>query len=150
MKSARLLALVSALAALPFTTGAGQPGTQAPRESSHADAVTDSVLDARTRELSAQLRCPVCQGLSLADSPSELSQQMKDVVRAQLAEGKTEREVKAFFVARYGEWILMSPPAHGFNVLVYALPLAGLAVGASALVLLVRRWSRPTGSVPDR
>ena len=102
----------------------------------------DTVLEARTRQLSSQLRCPVCQGLSLQDSPSELSQQMRDVVRSQLAMGKSDAEVKAYFVARYGEWILMEPKARGFNLLVYILPFVGLIAGAGVLVLAVRRWTR--------
>jgi cytochrome c-type biogenesis protein CcmH len=103
--------------------------------------VADSVLEAQTRTLSAQLRCPVCQGLSLQDSPSELSQQMRDVVRSQLASGKTPDEVKAYFVGRYGEWILMEPAPRGFNWLVYVLPLVALAAGGWLLVAALRRWT---------
>lgn len=116
------------------------------RVGAQSPTVSDSVLDHRTRVVSAQLRCPVCQGLSLQDSPSALSQQMKDVVRAQLASGKSDEEVKAYFVARYGEWILMEPPARGFNVLVYVLPLVALAAGGIFLGVLVRRWTR--GALP--
>jgi cytochrome c-type biogenesis protein CcmH len=112
-------------------------------------AVAESTLDARTRSVAAQLRCPVCQGLSLQDSPSELSQQMRDVVRQQLASGKSEAEVKEFFVARYGEWILMSPTAHGFNWLVYVLPVLVLALGAGVLMLAVKRWTSANESVGD-
>jgi cytochrome c-type biogenesis protein CcmH len=109
----------------------------------------DSLVETRTRSLSAQLRCPVCQGLSLQDSPSELSQQMRDVVRSQLAMGKSDDEVKAYFVARYGEWILMEPEARGFNLLVYVLPFVGLLAGAGVLVLAVRRWTRTSPGVPS-
>ena len=109
----------------------------------------DSLLEARTRNLSAQLRCPVCQGLSLQDSPSELSQQMRDVVRSQIALGKSDEEVKAYFVERYGEWILMAPKARGFNLLVYVLPFLGLIAGASVLFFAVRRWTRASASDPS-
>jgi cytochrome c-type biogenesis protein CcmH len=101
----------------------------------------DSALDAETRALAAQLRCPVCQGLSVQDSPSELAQQMRDVVRQQLQDGKSPNEVKQYFVARYGEWILMAPPASGFNWLVYSLPAVVLVFGVVFLVVLVRRWT---------
>jgi cytochrome c-type biogenesis protein CcmH len=102
----------------------------------------DSLIEERTRNLSAQLRCPVCQGLSLQDSPSELSLQMRDVVRSHVASGMTDDEVKAYFVGRYGEWILMSPPAKGFNLLVYVLPMLWLLGGAGVLVFFIRRWTR--------
>ena len=108
-----------------------------------AASAADSALDARTRELASQLRCPVCQGLSIQDSPSELSQQMRDVVRQQLAAGRTPDEVKAYFVQRYGEWILMAPPAHGVGALVYLLPALGLLGGALVLVVAVRQWTAP-------
>jgi cytochrome c-type biogenesis protein CcmH len=105
----------------------------------------DSALEARTREVASVLRCPVCQGLSIQDSPSELSLQMKDVVRQQLKEGKSPEEVKAYFVSKYGEWILLQPKASGANLLVYILPIVLVLGGAVFIWLMVRRWSRPGG-----
>lgn len=105
-------------------------------------AVRDSVLDAATRAVASQLRCPVCQGLSIEDSPSELSQQMRALVKEQLRAGKSPAEVKQYFVSKYGDWILLSPPARGVDLLVYALPLLALAGGAAFVGLAVRRWSR--------
>ena len=102
---------------------------------------TNPELEAQVRKLSAELRCPVCQGLSLADSPSELSQEMKSVVRAQLAAGKSPDEVKAYFVGRYGEWILLEPKARGWNLLVYALPLLLVLAGLAGVFFLARRWT---------
>jgi cytochrome c-type biogenesis protein CcmH len=103
---------------------------------------SDPVLEARVRDVASKLRCPVCQGLSLQDSPSELSQEMKDVVREQLAAGKSEDEVVRYFVAKYGEWILLEPKASGFNIAVYALPVLILAGGALLVTVAVRRWTR--------
>lgn len=94
-------------------------------------APDDSALEARTAQVASQLRCPVCQGLSIQDSPSELSQQMRAVVKDQLRAGKTPDEVKAYFISKYGEWILLEPKARGFNVLVYAMPICS---SSSALV----------------
>jgi cytochrome c-type biogenesis protein CcmH/NrfF len=132
------LALAGAIVA--FTAASSSGGAQqSPR--APAAIVAESILDARTREVSSQLRCPVCQGLSLQDSPSELSQQMRDVVRQQLAAGRNPAEVRAYFVGRYGEWILMRPEPHGFNWVVYALPLVLLAGGAWLLVFAVRKWT---------
>ncbi|MBI4408850.1 MAG: cytochrome c-type biogenesis protein CcmH [Gemmatimonadetes bacterium] len=99
-------------------------------------------LEARTRLVASQLRCPVCQGLSIQDSPSELAQEMKQVVRAQLAAGRTPDEVKAYFVARYGEWILLEPEPRGFNLAVYLLPVLALLAGLAVVGVVVRRWTR--------
>jgi len=130
---ARLIRGWAAVLLLTMTTASAAAQSTGP--------AADSVLDARTRALAAQLRCPVCQGLSLQDSPSELAQQMRDVVKQQIANGKTDEEVKRFFVGRYGEWILMSPTPHGFNWLVYVLPLLALALGGGVVTLAVRRWT---------
>jgi cytochrome c-type biogenesis protein CcmH len=105
-------------------------------------APRDSALAARVRAVSSQLRCPVCQGLSLQDSPSELSAEMKDVVREQIAAGKSNEEVLQYFVGKYGEWILLQPKPTGFNLAVYALPVLMLAAGALVVTIAVRRWTR--------
>ena len=107
-----------------------------------AQSVADSILEARTTAVAAELRCPVCQGLSIQDSPSELSQEMRGMVRDQLRAGKTPDEVKAFFVSKYGEWILLTPNAQGFNLLLYILPFALLLGGAAVIIVVVRRWTR--------
>jgi cytochrome c-type biogenesis protein CcmH len=111
-------------------------------------ALSGAELEALTREVASQLRCPVCQGESIQDSPSGLAQDMRSVVRDQLAAGRTPDEVKAYFVARYGEWILLQPTARGFNVVVYALPFLALLAGAAAIVLAVRRWTLGASEIP--
>lgn len=105
----------------------------------------DSALEARTAQVASQLRCPVCQGLSIQDSPSELSQQMRAVVKDQLRAGRTPDEVKAYFISKYGEWILLEPKPHGFNILVYAMPVLLVIVGLCVIFLAVRKWTRPAG-----
>jgi cytochrome c-type biogenesis protein CcmH/NrfF len=104
--------------------------------------LSGDALDAATRSVSAELRCPVCQGESIQDSPADLAVEMRAVVRDQLAAGRTPDEVKAYFVARYGEWILLAPPARGFNLVLYILPFVLLAGGGALLFVLVRRWQR--------
>jgi cytochrome c-type biogenesis protein CcmH len=106
---------------------------------------TDAELDSLTRSVASQLRCPVCQGESILDSPASLAQEMRTLVRTQLAQGKSPDDVKAYFVSKYGEWILLAPPASGFTLLVYALPLAALLLGAAVVFFAVRRW---TGAPP--
>lgn len=102
-----------------------------------------SELEIQTQRVAAELRCPVCQGTSINDSPSELAQQMKAVIREQLEAGRTPDEVKEYFVAKYGEWILLEPEARGFNLVVYLAPLLALLGGALIVVSAVRRWMAP-------
>jgi cytochrome c-type biogenesis protein CcmH len=91
--------------------------------------------------VASQLRCPVCQGLSIADSPSDLSTQMKDLVREQLRAGKTPDEVKRYFIDKYGEWILLEPKPSGANLLVYLLPVGAVIGGLVLVWSVVRRWT---------
>jgi cytochrome c-type biogenesis protein CcmH len=104
------------------------------------------VSEDTVHDVAAQLRCVVCQSLSVADSPSETAHQMKDIIREQLAAGETPDQVKAYFVDKYGTWILLSPPRQGFNLLVWVVPFAGLGLGLLLVLILVRRWSRHPAS----
>lgn len=116
--------------------------------SSLAQQPSDSVaaLEALTSQVAAELRCPVCQGLSIQDSPTELALEMRAVIRDQLAEGRSPEEVKEYFVSKYGEWILMEPKAEGFNLAVYVLPVVGLIAGATFVFFTARKWVRQGGA----
>ena len=105
-------------------------------------AVNDSALDARTSEVASTLRCPVCQGESIQDSPSELAQQMRSVVRDRLRAGDTPDEVRAYFASRYGEWILLEPKMSGLNILLYILPVVLILGGLVFIVFLVKKWTK--------
>lgn len=98
--------------------------------------------DAEVDTIAAQLRCVVCQNLSVADSPAEMARQMRDLIRERLAQGETPEEVKTYFVGRYGEWVLLSPPVRGFPLLAWVLPLSALAGGVVGALAVLRRWSR--------
>jgi cytochrome c-type biogenesis protein CcmH len=100
------------------------------------------VSEETVHAVAAQLRCVVCQSLSVADSPSETAHQMKAIIRERLAAGENPEQVKAYFVEKYGTWILLSPPRRGFDLLVWVVPFAGLAGGLVLVLILVRRWSR--------
>ncbi|HEY7206151.1 MAG TPA: cytochrome c-type biogenesis protein [Methylomirabilota bacterium] len=100
------------------------------------------VSEETVHDVAAQLRCVVCQSLSVADSPSETAHQMKAIIRERLAAGDSPDQVKAYFVEKYGTWILLSPPRQGFNWLVWVVPFAGLAGGLVLVLVVVRRWSR--------
>jgi cytochrome c-type biogenesis protein CcmH len=92
-------------------------------------------------EVAAQLRCVVCQNLSVADSPSEMAAQMRAIVRERLAAGETPAQVRQYFVERYGDWILLEPPRRGFTLLVWLAPLVAVVVGVAVVAVLVRRWT---------
>ena len=93
----------------------------------------------RVHEIAAGLRCPVCQNLSVADSPSRLAGEMRAEIGDKLAAGQTPEEIRAFFVDRYGEWVLLAPTKEGLNLLPWAVPIVGVLAGAALWFALVRR-----------
>ena len=119
-------------------------GAFAPQQAGSAPLTPE--LELRVQALGKLIRCPVCQGLSIADSSSASARAQMDKVRELITAGQTDDQVRAYFVARYGEWALLEPPAHGFNLLVWLGPLALLLVG----LVVVFRTGRPrkTGLVP--
>jgi len=134
----RALLLALSLAATPH----------APQQA--GSALLDPPREARVQALGKLLRCPMCQGLSIADSGSSAARAQMDRVRELVAEGKTDDEIRAYFVARYGEWALLEPSAHGVNWLVWLLPVALLVVGALVISRLVRRAPPPGGAEEER
>jgi cytochrome c-type biogenesis protein CcmH len=141
MRMAALMILVLALEPVVAPVAAGAQAGTGGSASRTSEPATDSVLEARTREIAAVLRCPVCQGESIQDSPAQLALQMREVVREQLRDGRTPDEIKAYFVARYGEWILLEPQMKGFNVLLYAFPVVLLVGGLAVFAVVVKRWT---------
>jgi cytochrome c-type biogenesis protein CcmH len=112
---------------------------------------TSSVDEQVVHEVASQLRCVVCQSLSVADSPSETANQMRAIIRERLAAGESPEQVRAYFVAKYGDWILLSPPRSGFTLLVWVVPFVGLGIGLVLVAVAVRRWSRaPQPAVPSQ
>ena len=98
----------------------------------------------RVDRIAAELRCPVCQGLSVADSPSETARSMRALVAQRVAEGRTDDEIRAEFVRSYGDWILLSPPLLSPSGLVWLAPLLAIAFGA----WLAWRRARAPAPVP--
>lgn len=95
-------------------------------------------LEVRVQHLGKVLRCAVCQGLSVADSPSSMARAQLDKIRELVAAGKSDAEVRDYFVARYGEWVLLQPTAEGANLLVWLGPVALLLGGAFVIARQVR------------
>jgi cytochrome c-type biogenesis protein CcmH len=122
------LALALGLAAMPAV--AVQPD----------EVLADPALEARARALSRELRCVVCQSENIDDSNAAIARDLRLLVRERLAAGDSDADVLAFLVARYGDYVLLNPPARGAN---WALWLAGpgllVLAGVSAGAYLRRR-----------
>ena len=97
--------------------------------------------EARAREIEGALRCPVCRSQSIRQSRSFMAEDMKRRIRELVAEGRTNEEIRDFFVERYGSWILLEPPKTGFNLAAWLLPGAAVLAGAVGLVVAARRWA---------
>jgi cytochrome c-type biogenesis protein CcmH len=108
----------------------------------------DFVLEDKVRDVSSGLRCVVCQNLSVADSPSDLAKEMRNLVRELIQQGKTPEEIRAYFVSRYGEFVLLAPPKRGFNLLLWGLPFLAIAAGACGVYFVAKRWTAQRGSEP--
>jgi cytochrome c-type biogenesis protein CcmH len=99
-------------------------------------------LDQRTQEVASLLRCPVCQGMSVADSPSTVALDMKHEVRNMLAKGYTQEQILAKFEESYGQFVLEKPK----NPLVWILPIVILIIGAIVVVATAKRLSSDAGT----
>lgn len=106
---------------------------------SDARAMSEAELEKRVLEISDQLRCPTCQAISVKDSEAAFSRQIRDKIRALLREGKSEEEIKAHFVASYGEWVLRTPKKEGVGLLLWGLPIAGILAAGALLFWRQRR-----------
>ena len=105
------------------------------------DTPADPATEARLKELSLELRCLVCQNQTIADSHADLAVDLRRMVRAQILEGKSDREIKEYLVARYGDFVLYKPPVQGNTTLLWFGPFGLLLGGAGVWWLLSRKRS---------
>lgn len=110
-----------------------------------APVVRAETLEERTRQIAKQLQCPVCESVSVADSPSALAGQMRGVIHEKLAAGESEEQVIQYFVDRYGDQVLLEPPKRGLSLAVWWAPVLILAGGAALLWVVLRSWLVPVG-----
>lgn len=150
-----LLLLAGAILALPLLAqpAESRPPDYTPVDLAHVASVVGAprgtqlageALEAEAKRVSSVLRCPVCQGLSVADSPSTMATHMRQQVRELVAAGFVEEQVLAYFEASYGEFVRLEPPLRGVNWLVWLAPAVGLGLGL-AIVLWVLRGARASG-----
>lgn len=130
-----LLAILLLMAAPAFAV---QPG----------EMLADPVLEARARHLSQGLRCLVCQNENIDDSDAQLAGDLRVLLRERLVAGDTDDQAVAFIVARYGEFVLLNPPARGVNLALWLAGPAALLLGGGLAFAMVRRRSRLAGPEP--
>lgn len=107
-----------------------------------AEALPDPAQEARAVAIGQTLRCLVCQNVSIEDSGADLARDLRKIVRQQVAAGKTDHEVTEWLVARYGNFVRLSPPVQAGTLLLWGSPLLAL-LGGGAVVWLGRRRQTP-------
>lgn len=112
------------------------------------EVLSDPALEARAREISKVLRCPVCQGETIDESNAPISRDLRLYLRERLVAGDSDAEAIQNVTDRFGEYVLFAPPARGINWLLY------LAGPVMALLALVIGWrfirSRSEAEVDER
>ena len=110
--------------------------------------VTEDALEGSVRKISQQLRCPVCQGETLYDSQSSLAAEMRDIIREQLAANRSESEIIAYFVDRYGDYVRLAPSLQGSQFVIWLIPFAVFLTGTVGVSIAILR--RQKSSVDDQ
>jgi cytochrome c-type biogenesis protein CcmH len=110
------------------------------------EILADPKLETRARQLSAELRCLVCQNQSIDDSDAPLARDLRLVVRDKLKGGATDQEVRDFLVARYGEFVLLKPSFSGKNIILWLAPFAVLLAGGAVVWINARRRAATAGA----
>ncbi len=108
----------------------------------------DPAAEARLKHLAVELRCLVCQNQTLADSNAPLAEDLRREVREMIAKDMSDKEIIDFLVARYGDFVLYRPPLKAATTLLWVGPFVLLTVGATALVITLRRRARKVVDVP--
>jgi cytochrome c-type biogenesis protein CcmH len=124
--------------AVALVLAAGALGTSAVIAADAVPTAKDAVASSRIVKLSEKLRCLVCQNQSIADSNAELAQDLRRQIRELVAAGKTDDEIVAYMVARYGDFVLYEPPVKATTVLLWAGPALLLLCGFAGLAVIVR------------
>lgn len=111
------------------------------------EMLADPALEARAREISRELRCPVCQGENIDDSNAQISRDLRLLVRERLTAGDSNDQVIDYIVDRYGEFVLFNPRPQGVNLALWLAGPAMLLAGGAIAFTTLRRRSR--AAAPD-
>ncbi|HJS44907.1 MAG TPA: cytochrome c-type biogenesis protein [Rhizomicrobium sp.] len=109
------------------------------------ETFSDPALEARARNLQRQLRCLVCQGESVDDSRSPFANDVRSLVREQIAGGKSDEQIEDFLVARYGDFILMKPPLQSDTWLLWLAPFLVLGAGGAVAAAVIKKAASREG-----
>ena len=104
----------------------------------------DARPEDRLATLGASIKCPVCQGEAIIDSPSPTAQAMMDVLEEKVAAGESDRQIFEYFQQRFGDGIVLDPPFEGKTLVVWLTPVAGI-LGGAWLIASRRRRPDPVG-----
>ena len=110
------------------------------------EMLSDQALEARARALSKELRCVVCQNEAIDTSNAGIARDMRVLLRERLTAGDSDEEVRSFFVARYGDYVLMNPPVKTSTYLLWFGPFAVLLVAGAVVWRSARQRRRQTAS----
>ncbi|HUK55375.1 MAG TPA: cytochrome c-type biogenesis protein [Nitrospiria bacterium] len=109
--------------------------------------VEEQQIDLQVRDIAKTLRCTICQNESIWESQAELAQQMRDLIKEKLLEGDSPDQIRAYFLSRYGDYILLTPRKSGLNWILWAGPFVLLGIGGIFLYRTVARWVAQTAAV---
>lgn len=112
------------------------------------EVLADKALEARARALSAELRCLVCQNQSIDDSNAPLARDLRLIVREKLVAGESEDAIRAFLVARYGEFVLLKPRFTLATAVLWLGPFLVLVIGGVGLIGMARRRRMAEAATP--
>ncbi|MBK9308592.1 MAG: cytochrome c-type biogenesis protein CcmH [Nitrospira sp.] len=130
------LAFIIVLASGPGWAGEAQP------------LGDDPAVETRLKHLAVELRCLVCQNQTLADSNAPLAEDLRREVREMIVKDMTDQEIVDFLVERYGDFVLYRPPLKATTTLLWVGPFVLLAVGATVLVITLRRRAQKVVDAP--
>ena len=132
--------VVSGVQAPAVPGGLAEPPAFAPPDAETAEQ--------RTTQIGGRLRCPVCQGLSIADSNADSAKTMYARVGELVRLGYSQEQIEDYFVDRYGEWVRLAPPAEGMHWIIWLGPVIALVAGAGAVGLRARQAAAPAAAAP--
>ncbi|MCG5478816.1 cytochrome c-type biogenesis protein [Sinorhizobium alkalisoli] len=112
------------------------------------EVLADPALEARAREISAELRCMVCQNQSIDDSNAELAKDLRVLVRERLKNGDSDEAVINYIVSRYGDFVLLKPRFGAKTLILWGMPVVLLLVGAGTIFFAARRRGGRTAGAP--
>ena len=108
----------------------------------------DPAIEARLKSLAEELRCLVCQNQTIADSHAPLAVDLRNQIRTQISQGRSDEAIRAYMVERYGDFVLYRPPFKAITALLWAGPFLLLALGAGIFAWVLRRRRAQAGAVP--